>query len=113
MLVTDISRCYRSVRTSEPANLSRLHIYPEFPFDPNCLRTVILKYLRLTFGDAIAANVIEQVMIYFVTQRTENELTKMFLKFYGFVDDLALGNANKQVLLQAAVDLQKALNSLD
>ena len=93
--------------------MSRLHIYPENPFDPNCLKTVILKYLRLTFGDAIAANVIEQIMIYFVTQKTENELTKMFLKFYRFVDDFALGNANKKVLFQAAVDLQKALNSLD
>ena len=88
VLITDISRCYRSVRTSETANLSRLHIYPEFPFDPHCLRTVILKYLRLTFGDAIAANVIEQAMIYFVTKRTSNELTKIFLKFYRFVDDL-------------------------
>ena len=73
VLVTDISRCYRSVRTSEAANMSRLHIYPENPFDPKCLNTVILKYLRLTFGDAIAANVIEQIMIYFVTQKTENE----------------------------------------
>ena len=113
VLVTDISRCYRSVRTSESANLSRLHIYQEFPFDPNCLRTVILKYLPLTFGDAIATNVIKQVIIYFVTQRTSNELTKMFLKFYRFVDDFALGNKNKQVLLEAAVDLEKALNSLD
>lgn len=93
--------------------MSRLHIYPENPFDPNCLKTVILKYLRLTFGDAIAANVIEQIMIYFVTQKTENELTKIFLKFYRFVDDFVMGNANKQVLLQAGVDLQIALNSLD
>ena len=113
VLVTDISRCYRSVRTSEAANMSRLHIYPENPFDPKCLNTVILKYLRLTFGDAIAANVIEQIMIYFVTQKTENELTKMFLKFYRFVDDFAMGNANKELLFQAAVDLQKSLNSLD
>ena len=72
-----------------------------------------LKISALTFGDAIAANVIEQIMIYFVTQKTENKLTKIFLKFYRFVDDFAMGNANKQVLLQAGVDLQIALNSLD
>ena len=52
-------------------------------------------------------------MIYFVTQRTSNELTKMFLKFYHFVDDFALGNKNKQVLLEAAVDREKVLNSFD
>ena len=74
---------------------------------------MILKYLRLTFGDAIAANVIEQIMIYFVTQKTENELTKMFLKFYRFVDDFAMGHASKELLFQGAVDLQKSLNSLD
>ena len=113
VLITDISRCYRSVRTTESANLSRLHIYPEFPFDPHCLKTVILKYLRLTFGDAIAANVIEQAMIYFVTKRTSNELTKIFLKFYRFVDDFALGNSNKHTLLEPAIDLEKALNSVD
>ena len=52
-------------------------------------------------------------MIYFVTKRTTNELTKIFLKFYRFVDDFALGNSNKYTLLEAAIDLEKALNSLD
>ena len=93
--------------------MSRLHIYPEDPFDPQCLRTVILKYLRLTFGDAIAANVIEQAMIYFVTNRTKNDLAKMCLKFYRFVDDFALGNSSKHILFQAAIELERALNSLD
>ena len=52
-------------------------------------------------------------MIYFVTKRTRNDLTKMFLKFYRFVDNFILGNSSKHILFQAATELERALNSLD
>ena len=61
LFLSDLTKAYRSIHTTHPSNMMRLHAYPSDINDPNS-KFLILLLLRLTYGDVMASCNLELIM---------------------------------------------------
>ena len=112
VLISDISRCYRSIISTDQSNRARLHLYPLQPLNPLCTQYIIMKYKCATYGDACIATLLEMIMLHFVAPRIDDKLGKELALVKRYVDDIIGSGDDRDKLVVAMLSLERALNSL-
>ena len=98
VMVSDLSRCYRCMYTSQTSNVMRLIIYPKHPLDPNNTEWDVIMMSRATYGDMICSCLLEIVLREIVAPKCKTELARRILSDQRYVDDLLSGAASEDLL---------------
>ena len=114
VVVGDLSRCYRSIHTTERSGQMRLTLYPKSPHLPMTtdFEFDILFFLRATYGDSPIACCLETILRFFVAIHLESPLAVKLITLMRFVDDLLMGSHSKHLLRQAIEELTDALKKV-
>ena len=103
LLLSDLSKVYRTIRTTHSSNMMHLHAYPEDINDPNSAFLILL-LLRLPYGDVIASCVLELIMKEILAPLCTSDLAKVILIHYRYIDDMvALGWMRMNFLLHSKI----------
>ena len=113
VIVSDLSRCYRSIYTTHRSGMMRLTAYPRNVEDASNIEDfVILFFLRSTYGDSPISCLLEIVVRFFVIPLLDNDLAVKILLDNRYVDDLVAVDDSKDNLIKAMFDLTVALRKV-
>ena len=110
----DLSRCYRSIHTDPQTNNLRLMWWvssPEKAAENLDSSLVVLRLLRLTYGDQPAASILELVIRNIIAPKCSSELAEVILRDHRYVDDGLTSHSNQDLLYEAMLDLESTLNT--
>ena len=107
--VSDLKRCYRCMRTDHNTNRMRLMAYPKEPLNPDNTEFLILYLMRATYGDQICSCLLETILRDVIAPHTKTKLGREILEDGRYVDDIAGGDDNKDILNEAMQDILKTL----
>ena len=106
--VLDLSRAYRSVKSTKKSNRMRLHLYPKDVNDPNSPLLVLI-FTCMTYGDQVAAAALEVIMRELLAPKCKTKLGAKILTDHRFVDDITLSHHSKEELIEGLQDVAKVL----
>ena len=72
-VAVDLHRCYRSMKSDWTGSRLRATYYPSNPSDPNCNVYKIFVYERVSYGDSLAACLLEIMMRLFIAPACKSE----------------------------------------
>ena len=107
--VSDLSRCYRCMHTSEQTNNMRLMVYPCQPLNPNNQQFQVLRMSRCTYGDQICSCLLECIVRDIIAPACSTALGREILESGRYVDDISGGDDVQAVLDEAMKDISDTL----
>ena len=110
-LVADLHRAYRSTMSCYTDSRLRLTWYPANALDPNNTLFKVLIYLRVSYGDSLAAGLLEKMLREWIAPQCKTEEGKLLLEISRFVDDILKSGNDPKTLWAAMADMGNALNS--
>ena len=84
LFLSDLSKAYRSIHTTHPSNMMRLHAYPADINDPNSK----FLFLRLTYSDVMVSCILELIMKEIIAPTCLTDLAKEILINYRYIEDM-------------------------
>ena len=75
-VLADLHRCYRSMGSDDVGNRLRLMWYHQDPLDPNNKTYIIIMLLRVTYGDALAATLLEVLLREWIAPTCSNPFAR-------------------------------------
>ena len=89
----------------------RATYYPSNPSDPNCNTYRIFVYERVSYGDSLAACLLEIMMRLFIAPDCETKAGARVIELERYVNDVLKSGVNKDDLWDAVMDMKSALEA--
>jgi hypothetical protein len=110
-IAVDLARCYRSMKSDWTGSRLRATWYPVDPTDPKNSAFRIFVYERVSYGDALAACLLEVMMRMHIAPGCDTEAGAKLIEMERYVDDILKSGLDQDELWKAILDMKKALEA--
>ena len=105
-IAVDLHRCYRSMKSDWTGSRLRATYYPVDPTDPKCNTFRIFVYERVSYGDSLAACLLEVMMRLHIAPGCETQAGAKLIELERYVDDVLKSGLDKDELWAAILDMK-------